>query len=304
MTPRATDPASVSTTASTSTTASGPRRRPAKRRRLLASTRVRVGLALTLFIVVLAFAGPFVAPHSPSEFVGAPFAGPSGAAPLGTDQLGRDVLSRVLGGGRLLVWMSLASAALGMLLGAGAGLVAGYAGGWLDELIMRIGDVVLALPVIVFAMLFVSLLGMRLWLLVLLIGIAHAPQVARVTRGVTAEVARREFVGSAEALGMPRRRILLGEILPNVFTPLTVEFGLRVVWSIAAVAGLSVLGAGIRPPTADWGLMINEGRDGMAAQPPAVIVPVLCIAIFAFGVNLVAEGMSRSVAGLDRENGA
>ncbi|WP_165975274.1 ABC transporter permease [Actinomadura rubrisoli] len=298
MTTRTTDPASGFTIASKV------RGRHAKRRRLLASRRARVGLALSLFIVVLAFAGPLVMPHSPSEFVGAPFTGPSGKAPLGTDQLGRDVLSRVLGGGRLLVWMSLASAALGMLLGTGAGLVAGYAGGWLDELIMRVGDVVLALPVIVFAMLFVSLLGMRLWLLVLLIGVAHAPQVARVTRGVTAEVARREFIGSAEALGLPRRRILLGEILPNIFTPLTVEFGLRVVWSIAAVAGLSVLGAGIRPPTADWGLMINEGRDGMSAQPLAVIVPVLCIAIFAFGVNLIAEGMSRSVAGLDRGNGA
>jgi len=266
--------------------------------------RMRIGLALTLLIVALAVLGPLFAPHPASSFIGAPFAPPSAAAPLGTDALGRDVLSRVLDGGRTVVWMSIAAAALGMLIGTSFALVAASSRALVDDLIMRTMDVLLALPIIIFTILFISLLGPKDWLVVLLVGIGHGPQVARTARGATVEVMQREFVRSAQALGVPRRRVLLGEVLPNIVTPLTVEFGLRVVWSIAAIAALSFLGYGIQPPAADWGLMINENRSALATQPWAVLAPMLCIAVFAFGVNLMAEGVARTVAGVDRRTEA
>ena len=297
----------MTTTAGTTTldslTASVAHRRAARatRRRVLRSRRVQIGAALTVVIVALALSGPFFSPHPVSALLGIPFQAPGSGSPLGLDYLGRDVLSRVLSGGRNLVWMSLACAAIGMLLGVPAGMLAGFSGGWRDEVIMRIGDVLLALPVIVFAMLFVALLGAELWLLVLVIGVAHAPQVARVTRGVTADIRHREYIECAVAMGMPRRKILASEVLPNIITPLTVEFGIRVVWSIAAIASLSVLGSGIQPPTADWGLMVNENLGGLAVQPLGVTIPILCIALFALGVNLLTEGIARAVAGTDRK---
>ena len=265
--------------------------------------RVRIGLTFTVFILMVALLGPLVAPHSPQSFVGIPFSGPSATAPLGTDVLGRDVLSRVLYGGRTVVWMSIAAATLGTLIGTFFALIAGSGSALVDDLIMRTMDVLLALPVIIFTILFISLLGSREWLIVLLVSIGHAPQVARTMRGATLEVVQRDFVRASEALGVSRRRILTGDVLPNIITPLSVEYGLRIVWSIAAIAALSFLGYGIQPPAADWGLMINENRSGMTTQPWAVIAPMLCIAIFALGVNLIVEGVGRSVSRVDARGG-
>jgi peptide/nickel transport system permease protein len=121
--------------------------------------------------------------------------------------------------------------------------------------------------------------------------------VARVARGVTADVVHREYVQAAEAIGLSRRRILFREILPNVATPLMVEYGLRLTWSIAVIAAVSFLGFGIQQPNADWGLMINENRSIITLQPWTVIAPATCIALFAVGTNFVAEGISRAIGG-------
>jgi peptide/nickel transport system permease protein len=157
-------------------------------------------------------------------------------------------------------------------------------------------DVVLAFPQVVLVLLFVSIIGVKLWLIVILVALAWVPQIARVIRGVTAEISHLEYVESAEAIALPRWRILFREILPNVTTPLMVDYGLRLTWSIAVVAAISFLGFGIQAPDADWGLMINENRTGLTVQPWAVVVPALCIALFAVGTNFVAEGTARAVA--------
>ena len=264
--------------------------------------RTRVGVALTAFVVLLALVGPLAAPHAPDAFVGVPAQPPSGRFLLGTDYLGHDVLSRLLWGGRSVVWMAFAAASLGVTVGAAIGLLAAYSRSGLDDVLMRGMDVVLAFPQIVFVLLFVSLLGPRLWLIVVLVAISWVPQVARVARGITSDVVHREYVESAEMLGLPRRRILGREILPNVMTPLLVEYGLRLTWSIALIAAVSFLGFGIQPPNADWGLMINENRAILAAQPWALVAPALCIATFAIGTNFIAEGIARSIAGIDRGN--
>ena len=266
----------------------------------LRSGRTQLGLGLMALVVLLALVGPLAAPHAPDAVVGIPFSPPSGTFLLGTDYLGHDVLSRVLWGGRTVVWMSFASATLGVALGVAVGLLAGYSRAILDDVLMRAMDVVLAFPQLVFVLLSVSLLGPKLWLIVLLVALSWVPQVARVARGVTLGVVDREFVQAAEAIGLPRRRILAREILPNITTPLMVEYGLRLTWSIAVVAAVSFLGFGIQAPDANWGLMINENRQGLLLQPWPVVVPGLCIAAFAIGTNFVAEGISRAISGVDR----
>ena len=264
----------------------------------------RVGIALTAAVVLLSLLGPQVAPHATTEFVGPPFSPPIDGAPLGTDNLGRDVLSGVLNGGRSLLWMAFASTALGVAVGVALGMVAGYARNRLDDVIMRTLDVLYAFPYIVLVLLFVSMLGSPSWLIVLLVAVGWVPGVARTTRGITLETCTREFVEAAEVLGTPRRTILRREILPNLSTPLLVEFALRLTWAVGVIAGLSFLGFGVQPPASDWGLMINENRNGLAVNPWGVLAPISCIALFAIGTNLLADGIGRTIAGTDREASA
>jgi peptide/nickel transport system permease protein len=268
------------------------------------SAMARVGLALVFAMVALSVIGPFVAPHSADQFVGSPFSPPIAGAPLGTDNLGRDVLSQVLAGGRSLLWLAVASTTLGVAAGVALGLVAGYAKSVLDDLIMRTLDVVYAFPSIVLVLLFVSLLGTHLWLIVLLVGLGWVPGIARSTRAMTLEVATRDFVGAAEVIGVRRRTILVREVLPNLATPLLVEYALRLTWAVGVIAALSFLGYGVQPPASDWGLMINENRNGLIVNPWPVVAPIACIALFAIGTNLIADGIARSIAGVDRAAGA
>jgi peptide/nickel transport system permease protein len=267
----------------------------------LAFWRTRVGLALVLTTVVIAIFGPLFAPHSPSALVGPPYQGPSANALLGTDYLGEDVLSRVLWGGRSVLWMSFAAATLALVAGGAIGLTAGYSRSRLDDVLMRTMDILLALPAVILALTAVSVLGPKLWLIVICVGWTWIPAVARLTRSVTVEVVRREHIQAVEAIGLSPTRICLGEIVPNIITPLMVDYGLRLTWAIGLIAALSFLGAGIQPPNADWGLMINQNRIGLTIQVWSTLAPVLCITIFALGVNLVTEGIARAAAAIDRK---
>jgi peptide/nickel transport system permease protein len=263
-------------------------------------TRTRIGLAIVVLMVLIALFGPLVAPHSPTQFVGAPNAGPGSGAVFGTDTLGRDVFSRFLHGGLSVLGLAVASTALGVALGVVVGLTAAYAGGVADETLMRIADVFLAFPQIVFALLVVSAVGPKVWLIIVTVAISHAPRVARVMRGAALQVVERDFVKAAEAVGEKRSRILFAELLPNVSSPLMVEIGLRLTYSIGLVAGISFLGLGLQPPHADWGLMINENRLDITVQPWAVFLPVLAIALLTVGTNLVTDGIARAAIGIDR----
>lgn len=263
--------------------------------------RMRAGFAIVVVIVLIAFLGPTIAPHSASALVDNPYQGPSSKALLGTDYLGEDVLSRALRGGQSVVWMSVGAASLALLLGATVGLTAGYTRTRLDDVLMRIMDVLLALPAIILTLTVVALVGPKPWLIVLAVGFSWIPAVARMTRAVTMEVARREHIQAVEALGMSPVRICRGEILPNIITPLMVDYGVRLTWAIGLIAALSFLGAGIQPPRADWGLMINQNRSGLSLQEWSIITPVLLIAVYALGVNLMTEGLARTAAGIDRK---
>jgi peptide/nickel transport system permease protein len=266
--------------------------------------RTKVGAGIFAAIVLLAVVGPWVAPYSPTEFVAPPYAPPDIPTMwLGSDYIGHDVLTRVLYGGRTVILLALAATVIGLVLGVTLGLITGYARRWIDESIMRILDVVLAFPQIVLTLLFVSILGPRLWLIVLIVGISHAPRIARVARAATLEVSQRDFVRAAEAFGIARWKILFNEILPSITSPLLVEFGLRLTYSIGLIAALSFLGFGMQPPAADWGLMINENRIGIIIQPWPVLVPVLLIGILTVGTNLIADGLGRALIGIERDTG-
>jgi peptide/nickel transport system permease protein len=266
--------------------------------------RTKVGVALVLVLVGSALIGPLFAPHSPTDFVATPFAKPSAAPPLGTDYLGRDILSRFLWGGRSVLALSVAATAIGVVLGVTIGLLAAYSRNWLDELLMRGMDVLLAFPQIVLALVAVATVGPKLWLLVLAVGITTAPRVARVSRGAAVEVVQRDFVRAAEAIGEKRRKILLGEVLPNITSPLMVETSLRLTFSVGVIAGLSFLGFGLQPPAADWGLMINENRGGLLQGAPwGVVLPVLAIGLLTIGTSLIGDGLSRSAIGIERGKG-
>jgi peptide/nickel transport system permease protein len=270
-------------------------------RRAAALTRTRIGLALVGLMVAIALFGPLVAPHSPTEFVAVPNSGPSSEALFGADALGRDVWSRFLHGGLTVLWMSAAATLLGVVLGVIVGLVAAYSRNWVDDVLMRGNDVLLAFPQIILALLAVSALGPKKWLIVLVVGLTHAPRVARVIRGAAQEVVERDFVKAAEAVGEKRSRIIFGELLPNVTSPLLVEIGLRMTYSIGLVAAVGFLGFGLQPPAADWGLMINENRLAITVQVWSVLLPVLAIGLLTIGTNLITDGIARAAIGLDRK---
>jgi peptide/nickel transport system permease protein len=269
-------------------------------RRSLALTRTRIGLGIVVLMVAIALLGPLVAPHSPTEFVAVPNSGPSADALFGADALGRDVFSRWLHGGLTVLWLAGAATAVGIVIGTVVGLVAAYSRNWLDDVLMRINDVFLSFPQIILVLLAVSAIGPKLWLIVLTVGGTHAPRVARVIRGAAQQVVERDFVQAAEAVGEKRWRIVSGELLPNVTSPLLVELGLRMTYSIGLVAAVSFLGFGLQPPTADWGLMINENRLSITVQPWAVFLPVAAIGLLTVGTNLITDGIARAAIGLDR----
>lgn len=280
----------------TSPTSTTPTQSPAGAgARLATLTRQRrlvVGAVITVLIVLVAIFGPLLAPYGQNEVVGAPFG--TGDGLLGNDYLGQDVFSRLLYGGRVLLLIAVLGTALGMVLGTLVGVVAAYSGGWLDEVIMRLNDVTLAFPQILLALVVLTAVDQpRAWILVLLVGISHAPRVARVARGVSLGIVSRDFVVAAEALGEKRSRVILAEVLPNMNAPLLAEAGLRLTYSIGLVGGLGFLGFSTDPNAANWGQMINENRLAMASQPWAVLAPVLIIGLFTVGTNLMADGIAQ-----------
>ncbi len=267
-----------------------------------AQHRTKIGLGITLLLVGIALFGRLLAPYPPDQGLEGqlPFAPPSSEAWFGTDTLGRDVFSRFLAGGLSVLVLSGVSTALGMVVGVAVGLLAAYSRGKLDDMLMRGMDVLLSLPQIVFALVLAATVGPELWLLVLAVGLTTVPRAARVTRGAAVEVVERDFVRAAEAIGLPRRRILLSEVLPNISSPLIVETTLRMTFNVAVVAGLSFLGFGLQPPAADWGLMINENKNGLTLQPWPVLLPVIAIALLTIGTSLIGDGLSRAAIGIER----
>lgn len=265
---------------------------PAGLRRIGQQRRLVTGLVITGVIVLLAIIGPWLAPFGENDIVGKPYT--MEGSLLGTDYLGQDVWSRVLSGGGSILTIAVLATALGMVAGIIIGVVAAYAGGWLDEAIMRLNDVALAFPQILLALLVLTAVDQPTWwMIVLLVGFSHAPRVARLARGVALGIVSRDFITAAEALGESRLRVIMAEVLPNMNAPLLAEAGLRLTYSIGIVAAVGFLGFATNPGAADWGVMINENRLALLVQPWGVLAPVIIIGVFTVGTNLMADGIAQ-----------
>ena len=253
----------------------------------------RIGAVLLVLLVGVALAGPLLAPHSPVDTIGIPGLARGPGAPLGLDFLGRDVLSRVLYGGRSTLLLGGAATVLTYLIGVPAGLVAGYSRTALDPLIMRGVDVVLSFPALLIMLLAVTAFGNGPVVLVGSAALVLSPGVARIVRTATAEVATRAYVEAAMARGERPAAVVRREILPNIVPPLVADLGIRFSWSIILIASVNFLGLGLRPPTADWGLMVSENRSIFATNPLAVLAPAAMLALLIIGVNLVGDAYVR-----------
>jgi len=272
-------------------------------RRSLRLWRTRIGAALVGLIVALAIAGPHVAPYGPSTPVGAPNSDPSAKAVLGTDYLGQDVLSRVLYGGQSILVMAVIATAIGLIAGTAIGLVAAYSRNALDDVLMRLMDVIMALPQIMLALVAVAIVGPHTWVIVTAIALTTAPRIARVARGAAQPVVERDFIACSEAMGVPRWRILGGELLPNTLGPLMVEASLRLTYSIGVIAALAFLGLSTNPNGANWGTMIQQNELDLAVQPWGAAAPIIAIALLTMGTGLIGDGIARTAAGIDRARG-
>jgi peptide/nickel transport system permease protein len=260
----------------------------------LRTRRGKIGAALALFVAGVAFLGPFLDPHSPTKFSAAPFSDAGGGhGLLGADSLGRDVFHRVTHGGWRLLLLAIAATALAILFGTLAGVVAAYRGGLADSIIMRTVDVLLGIPQLVFVLLLLSVIGPKVWLVILAVGGAQAPQVARVVHAAAQDVSERDYVKAVAAWGVPPRTVIRRHVVPSLITPLMVESGLRLSFSIVLIAGLSFLGLGTPPPAPDWGVMINENRLGLGSNIFGVLAPATLLALLAVGTNTFADAIAR-----------
>ncbi len=266
--------------------------------------RTRIGALLVLLLVLIAVIGPYIAPHAPDKFVAIPDTPPGGKAGLlGTDYLGQDVLSRFLYGGRGILVMAFVSTAIGLIFGIAIGLVAAYARNALDDVLMRLMDVIMAFPQIMLALVAVSLIGAHTWVIIVAIALTTAPRVARVARGAAQPVVERDFIQATESMGLSRIRILTGELLPNILGPMMVEASLRLTYSIAVIAGLAFLGLSPNANDANWGTMIQQNQIALPVQPWGALAPIIAIALLTMGTGLFGDGIARTAAGIDRERG-
>jgi ABC-type dipeptide/oligopeptide/nickel transport system permease subunit len=254
-----------------------------------------VGVALLAIVVAVALLGPFVAPHAPDEPVGIPLTGPAADAPLGTDFLGRDVLSRVLWGGRSALALAGLATLLAYLAGIAIGLAAGFSRSWLDGLLMRSVDVLIAFPALLFLLVLATGAGASTTALVLGVALVQAPPVARIVRTATLEQSVKGFVEAAVARGEHTVAILRREILPNIAAPIAADVGLRFTYSLILIASVNFLGLGLQPPAADWALIVSENRNALELQPYVILVPALLIALLTIGVNLVGDAIARTL---------
>ena len=259
-----------------------------------------IGLGILLGWILVALGAPWLAPFPPNATL-LPFAPPGTVFEggkkflLGTDHLGRDILSRILYGARtVLVYAPLATGCAYMV-GILMGLTAGYKRGWVDALLSRVSDIVLAFPVLVLYVLIIATVGASAVNIVLAITFASTPGIMRIVRGLTLDLRQRDYVAAAQIRGESTLRIMLVEILPNALGPLIVDVCLRLGYVTITIGGLGFLGLGLPPPTPDWGSMINETRTMAQVFPWMALFPCLAISSLVLGLNLLADGL-RDVA--------
>jgi ABC-type dipeptide/oligopeptide/nickel transport system permease subunit len=253
------------------------------------------GSVILLLVVAVALLGPAFAPHSSVAILGTPGHSPAGGAPLGLDFIGRDVLSRLLDGGRSTLLLGGAATLLIYLVGIAVGLTAGYAQSIADPLLMRTVDIFLSFPALLVMLLFVTAFGGGPVVLVGAAALVLFPGVARIVRTATTEVMTRSYVEAAVSWGERAFAIMRREVLPNIVAPIVADLGIRFSWAIILIASVNYLGLGLKPPTADWGLMISENREIISGNPLSVLAPAAMLALLVVAVNLIGDAYIRQL---------
>jgi peptide/nickel transport system permease protein len=268
------------------------RRKDVAKELLRSPTFVTGAVILLFWIVDAAFWGAFV-PHDPQQFFAETLQGPSATHLFGTDNLGRDVFSRLLAGASPVLTVAPAATALGLFGGVVLGLITGYYRGVVDDIAMRIVDAVLAFPLVIIAVLVLTMLGSGEIAVIVLIGITFVPGVARTVRAAVLTQRELDYVAAAKLTGESGPRIMFTEILPNIVGPIVVEGTIRLGYAIFTSATLSFLTLGIQQPSPDWGLTISLGQVYLQVAPWIVLFPALALATLVVAVNFVADGLQR-----------
>lgn len=265
-------------------------------RRLFARRLVVVGVVLVVILVLIGVFGRFLAPYSPiAQNLIAVLGPPTARNWLGTDELGRDVLSRLLWGSSISLQVGIAAVVVASIPGVIVGMTVAYRGGWLDGLVMRVLDGLMALPSLILALTIVAVLGPNLFNVILAIAVTSFPHYARIVRGQVLTAREYDYVLAIRSVGATDTRIMFRHLLPNVISPVLVQASLGVGFAIMAEAGLSFLGVGVQPPTPTWGTMIQVGFQYLEIAPWLVLAPGTMIFMAVLGFNLLGDGLREAL---------
>lgn len=268
---------------------------------LRAPLPAKIGMVIILVYVFVALFAPLIAPFGESELVGRKYQAWDEQFLLGTDNLGRDMLTRIIYGARNTVGIAVVTTLFAFLLGGICGIMAAVVGGWVDQALSRVVDVLMAIPGLIFAMLLLSIFGTSIPSLVIIIGVLDATRVFRISRAVSLNVVVMDFIESARLRGERLWWITVRGILPNISAPLMAEFGIRFCFVFLTISALSFLGLGIQPPTADWGSMVRDTADLITFDDYTPLIPAAAIAVLTIGVNFVVDWFLHITSGLKDE---
>jgi peptide/nickel transport system permease protein len=260
-----------------------------------------VGLAILFLLVLSAVLAPLLAPHDPlRQNLDKDLAASSADHPLGTDKLGRDVLSRTIYGGRISLLTGIATVLISLAVGVAAGSLSGYFGGWLDLLLMRVVDILMAFPGILLAIALTAVLGPGLEHVILALCLIGWTGYARLVRGEILSLREREFVQAARSLGCPPERIIIRHLIPNLLPPLMIQATFGLAAAIVAEGSLSFLGLGVEPPAPSWGSMLNDGRQFLLVAPHLTTYPGLALMLTVFALNIVGDTLQERLTARTR----
>ena len=257
------------------------------------NTKAVLGSAIVAVLVLAALLGPLVISREAATQITVTerFMAPSLAHPMGTDNLGRDIFMRVVLGARTSLYIGVLSVGIALAIGVPLGAIAGYDTGYIDDAIMRVMDILMSYPPLVFALMITAVIGGSLTNALIALGIVYTPSFARVTRSEVVSVVEEDFVEAAQAIGERNSYIVFSEVLPNALAPVIVQATITMAYAILTAAGLSFLGLGVQPPTPAWGLMISGARQFLVRAPWMALFPGIAIAITVLGFNLFGDGL-------------
>lgn len=271
-----------------------PTRPPGRWRAALRQPLTVIGVVLVAMHLFLALFAPVIAPYSISAIFTDGLTAPSAAHWMGTDQIGRDYLSRLMSGGRVALLVSILGVAAAVLVGTALGLAAGYFGGWIDDVVMRLTDTLMAVPELLLIAILVLTFGKDLAALSIIVAIVYTPGVIRVIRARTITLAALDYVRAAELRGEATHYILFREIAPNLTGLLAVEIAIRISSAILKISALSFLGLGISQPTPDWGLMVQEAMSVVFTDAWFLVLPAIALSSLIIGINFTVDGFARA----------